>query len=112
MKLLKAEYSHKKYLELGRNVKDGETIVETEDAFEIVAKPSPTEAEVLSDLRYLRDVYCFPIINRGVLWYNRLTEEQRLELDVWYKEWLDVTDKYTEGIDIETIIPKKPEWLK
>lgn len=71
-----------------------------------------TNEELLNQLRYEREKVCFSIINRGVLWYNTLTEEQRLELDRWYKEWLDVTDKYEEGIDIETIIPKKPEWLK
>lgn len=67
--------------------------------------------EILSDLRERREYECFSVVNRGVLWYNVLTEAQRLELDKWYKEWLDVTDRYVEGIDIETIIPKKPEWL-
>ena len=80
--------------------------------FQIVEIPKPTTEDVLNDLRTRRENECFTIINRGVLWYNTLTEEQRLELDKWYKEWLDVTDKYVEGIDIETIIPKKPEWLK
>ena len=68
--------------------------------------------ELLENLRYKRQQECFDVINRGVLWYNTLTEEQRLELDKWYKEWLDVTDRYVEGIDIEAIIPKKPNWLK
>ena len=68
--------------------------------------------KAIENLRTRRESECFTIINRGVLWYNTLTEEQRLELDKWYKEWLDVTDRYVEGIDIETIIPKTPEWLK
>lgn len=80
--------------------------------FQIVEKQKPTREQVLNDLRYMREDYCFPVINRGVLWYNTLTEEQRLELDKWYKAWLDVTDRYVEGIDIETIIPTRPTWLK
>lgn len=80
--------------------------------FQIVEMPKPTTEDILNTLRTRRETECFTIINRGVLWYNTLTEEQRLELDKWYKEWLDVTDKYVEGIDIETIIPKTPEWLK
>ena len=67
---------------------------------------------ILDNLRHRRENECFEFINRGVLWYNTLTEDQRLELDKWYKEWLDVTDRYVEGIDIEAIIPKKPEWIK
>lgn len=37
---------------------------------------------------------------------------------IWYKEWLDITDTYKNAyeqnteIDIETIIPIKPTWLK
>lgn len=77
-----------------------------------------TKEEVLDLLRTRREEECFPIINRGVLWYNTLTEEQRLELDKWYKEWLDITDTYKNAykenseIDIETIIPIKLTWLK
>lgn len=56
---------------------------------------------------YIRDrraKYCFPIINRGKLWYDKLTDEQLTELDKWYNEWLDATETL--------IIPKKPDWLK
>ena len=55
-------------------------------------------------LRKLRDKECFPIINRGKLWYDALTFDQLSELKVWYWDWLDVTDTM--------IIPVKPSWLK
>ena len=73
-----------------------------------------TKEEVLNLLRTRREEECFPIINRGVLWYNILTEEQRLELNKWYKEWLNVPQVYqeTKPANIETIIPQKPSWLK
>lgn len=82
-----------------------------ERRFQIQEVPPPTEEEILEGLRNRREVECFSIINRGQLWYDKLTLSQREELDKWYKEWLDITDKYQEGIDIETIIPKKPKWL-
>ena len=55
------------------------------------------------ELRLMREKLCFPYINRGELWYNRLTAEQKTELEAWYQEWLDVTVTLT--------IPSKPEWL-
>lgn len=58
----------------------------------------------LTMLRNLRNDECFSIINRGKLWYDTLTEQQIVELNAWYKAWLDVT-KTKE-------IPVKPSWLK
>ena len=55
------------------------------------------------ELRIQRQRECFSIINRGQLWYNSLTEEQLNELDIWYKEWLNVTDAF--------IIPTTRSWL-
>ena len=53
--------------------------------------------------RKRREVECFPIINRGQLWYDTLSEEQLSELKTWYQAWLDGTNTQT--------IPEKPEWL-
>lgn len=72
--------------------------------FKIVKIERDVEAETLGQLREQREVECFAIINRGVLWYNTLTEQQKLELDKWYKAWLDVTETM--------VIPEKPSWLK
>lgn len=46
---------------------------------------------------------CFPIINRGQLWYDTLSKEQLTELKNWYQAWLDGTSTQT--------VPEKPEWL-
>lgn len=70
---------------------------ETTDSFSLV--DSRDEGE----LRKLREIECFSIINRGFMWYLSLSEEQKAELQSWYKAWLDVTE--TEQI------PKKPTWL-
>lgn len=54
-------------------------------------------------LRAEREYQCFSIINRGELWYSRLTEEQLAELNAWYDAWLDVTESRT--------IPDRPTFL-
>lgn len=54
--------------------------------------------------RFIRSQVCFPIINRGQLWYDNLTNAQKEELAKWYNDWLNVTETLIE--------PKTPEWLK
>lgn len=79
------------YLSDGVLVKSGDKQLELENA------------KVLRDLRAQREKSCFQYVNRGYLWYNRLTDTQKDELDVWYQAWLDVTDT--------KVIPDMPEWL-
>lgn len=63
-----------------------------------------TEEEYINNLRAKRETECFPIVNRGQLWYDTLTETQLNELNTWYHEWLDVTETL--------VIPTKPDWLE
>lgn len=58
----------------------------------------------INKLRSRRASECFPVINRGAPWYNRLTAGQVAELDAWYQSWLDVTET--------KIVPEKPQWLE
>lgn len=85
---------------------------DNERKFQIQEIPKPSFEEHLQYLRTQRNSECFVIINRGRLWYDKLTEEQTQELNAWYQEWLDVTKKYKYEVDIDSIIPKKPKWLK
>lgn len=62
-----------------------------------------SDEQVLMNLRSQREVECFPIINRGKLWYDNLTESQLIELKEWYNAWLDVTET--------KVIPTRPSWL-
>ncbi len=55
------------------------------------------------DLRKRRETECFSYINRGQLWYDKLSNAQKQELSEWYQGWLQVTDTLTE--------PDKPSWL-
>ena len=57
----------------------------------------------LVDLRHKREKQCFSYINRGYMWYNKLTDAQKNELDAWYQAWLDVTDTM--------VVPETPTWL-
>ena len=61
------------------------------------------DTRIVDELRLKRQKVCFPYINRGELWYNRLSSEQKDELNVWYQAWLDVTNT--------KVIPETPEWL-
>lgn len=72
--------------------------------FQIQKPPAPTQEEIKVNFRQQREVECFPIINRGQLWYDGLTEQQIAELTAWYKDWLNVT----QTLDV----PEKPTWLK
>lgn len=74
---------------------------------EINAHKSNFELEHIRNLRQ----ECFAIINRGELWYNRLSESQKQELDVWYQAWLDVTEDTNKDENGNYIIPEKPSWL-
>ena len=56
-----------------------------------------------AEYRRRREWECFPIINRGQLWYDTLSEGQLSELKNWYQAWLDGTNTQT--------IPENPEWL-
>lgn len=62
------------------------------------------EEQEKKQLRRLRESECFKIVNRGILWYNTLTEEQKQELDAWYHQWLDVTETL--------VIPENLEWVE
>lgn len=57
-----------------------------------------------NELREERERVCFPIVNRGQVWYDTLTELQRAELAAWYRAWLNVTKTLKA--------PTMPAWLK
>ena len=61
------------------------------------------EETEINELRSQREKACFPYINRGELWYSKLSTEQREEFSAWYQAWLDVTET--------KVVPEKPEWL-
>lgn len=54
-------------------------------------------------IRERREKECFKFINRGSLWYDTLTAEQKAELAVWYRAWLDAPQTL--------VVPAKPSWL-
>ena len=54
-------------------------------------------------IRKRRELECFSVINRGVLWYDRLTIVQLNELESWYQKWLDAPET--------GIVPPAPTWI-
>lgn len=53
--------------------------------------------------RLEREKICFPVVNRGKVWYDKLSIEQITELKIWYDKWLNVTETLE--------IPVAPCWL-
>lgn len=74
------------------------TLIKSEDKQKELA-----DKKELNSLRSQRAKVCYPIINRGELWYSRLTVDQKEELNTWYQAWLDVTDT--------RVSPYMPTWL-
>lgn len=56
------------------------------------------------EIRLRRNGACFSVINRGELWYSKLTDNQKTELSAWYDAWLDAP--------ATLIIPEPPAWLE
>lgn len=77
---------------------DGNVLVKSDDKL----KEIETERELVS-LRSQRNKACFPYVNRGEMWYSRLSAEQKEELGAWYQAWLDVTETKA--------VPEAPTWL-
>lgn len=58
----------------------------------------------IQKIRDDRERICFPIVNRGGLWYDLLTEQQKNEMLDWYMAWLDAPETLIE--------PEMPKWLE
>ena len=72
--------------------------------FTLLASVTETNSDLAKNYyRKRREEICYPIINRGQPWYNRLTLVQKTELNDWYEDWLDVTETL--------VIPTAPSWL-
>lgn len=78
-------------------VEDNALVLDTNKLVDVAAEHE------IDELRERREVECFPFINRGELWYKRLTEKELGELNVWYQNWLDITET--------KVVPEKPSWL-
>lgn len=78
-------------------IRDGTLLFDKEHYNELMSEATKDE------YRRQREKECFLVINRGKLWYDTLSEEQQLELETWYRAWLDGTETNT--------VPDKPAWL-
>lgn len=74
------------------------------DSSDIDLLQKTNRESAITALRQLRERECFGLVNRGQVWYESLTDNQKQELKVWYKKWLDVTETF--------VVPTKPYWLK
>lgn len=105
-------YDYEKHKELAKYCNENNLIIDEDDEKYFSTKLIPSQEEILRDLRYQREIECFSVINRGKLWYNTLTDEQLIQLQVWYTKWLNVTEDYNKQSDGSYKIPNIPSWLK
>lgn len=89
--------------------REGVPAREAYDEYEDIYVYIPYTAEELAErkrqeLRARRAEECFPIVNRGVLWYEKLTDGQKTELSAWYDAWLNAPQTMTA--------PTKPKWVR
>ena len=59
--------------------------------------------KAIDEIRERREKECFTIVNRGQLWYEKLSKKKKEELEIWYQAWLYATNT--------GVIPDKPGWL-
>ena len=72
-------------------------------SFNDVCQTMLEKSRKVAEIRLRREQECFPVINRGQLWYDRLTEKQKTELSKWYQAWLDAANT--------GVVPEKLAWL-
>lgn len=106
-------YVDKKFNNGGRSVRaiyPTQSVPEKDawDEYEDIFVYIPYTATELVDLqrerlRQRRSEECFPIINRGALWYEKLTSDQRAELSEWYEKWLNAPQTLSA--------PTAPSWI-
>lgn len=71
--------------------------------FNDVREHTLDHAKLVAEIKERREKECFLVINRGELWYERLTEVQHEELKAWYQAWLDAPGNLT--------IPEPLSWV-
>lgn len=81
--------------------------------FDFLCKDECTEFTEEERSEYIKDFYrarraknCFPIVNRGQVWYNHLSIEQKVDLNDWYENWLDVTETLLEPASLSWLNEK------
>ena len=103
-KLKEEEYTSEVMAWLDANNYYLKDIQEGDYIYEVTEVPKPSVSEQQSYIRLQRKSKCFSIINRGELWYVKLTDEQKAELSVWYEAWLNAPQTL--------VIPETPKWIK
>lgn len=74
------------------------------DSQEYISAKENHDKETFKDyIRARRKQECFPVVNRGLCWYNFLSGEQLAELKAWNRAWLDAPET--------GIIPDMLPWI-
>lgn len=55
------------------------------------------------EIRFERQRVCFPVVNRGQFWYDKLTQSEKDEIREWYQKWLDAPETGVVPEDLDFI---------
>lgn len=74
-----------------------------------MSSPNFDELKETSTVEEIREVIraermsCFEVVNRGLIWYETITPNQKAELIEWYQAWLEAPETL--------VIPEKLTWV-
>lgn len=78
-------------------------LINGELVYDVILQEAVAHEEKLRAIREKREVECFSVVNRGGIWYDTLTEQEKSDLMEWYQAWLEAPETL--------IIPEKPTWI-
>ena len=82
----------------------------TNREFDIEKYHTRIKEKHINDLRKLRAIQCFSVIDRSKIWWDTLSEEQVSEIKDWYNEWLDIPNQQLQSVE-RLPLPIKPNFL-
>ena len=82
----------------------------TNREFDIEKYHTRIKEKYINDLRKLRAIQCFSVVDRSKIWWDTLSEEQVSEIEDWYNEWLDIPNQQLQSVE-RLPLPIKPNFL-
>jgi len=82
----------------------------TNREFDIEKYHTRIKEKYINDLRKLRAIQCFSVVDRSKIWWDTLSEEQVSEIKDWYNEWLDIPNQQLQSVE-RLPLPIKPNFL-
>jgi hypothetical protein len=82
----------------------------TNRVFDIEKYHNRVKQKHVADLRKLRIVECFSVVDRSKIWWDTLSEQQVNEIKDWYNEWLNIPNEQLSSLE-RLPLPIRPSFL-